>query len=162
MANHQGHIWRDIICEAPGCGVVEEYGLAVPREGAVSPLPIEECPACGAPPAQRRTLLPTSFGIVGDGPKCFKPVDMGALGTAHTRGEYKRICATIEDRFPGQRVEPDTTTRRQRNAEVDDIRHRSWATKKALGTNAKEIAEKNADARASAPKKAPAPKAEAA
>ena len=84
-------------------------------------------------------------GVKGDGYGSFVPIDMGVLGKCETREQYDRAVSTIKKRFPGHRVELQSETQAQKDARLDEVRHRSWQTKKTAGVSDKILKEKSAE-----------------
>ena len=60
---------------------------------------------------------------------------------SETKEDYDRCIATIEERFPGKRVNIQEETLAQRSERLDTIRHNSWKRKKAKSLNDKILKE---------------------
>jgi hypothetical protein len=107
--------------------------------------------------------------VRGHGYGSFTPIDMGVLGKAETKEDYDRAVATVQQRFPGHRIELESESASQKQARVDALRHASYERKRARGEDEKMIREaaqehsaKKAEKAAQGLPPAPAPVAPAA
>ena len=129
-------IMNDVICRP--CDSVEVDCLHTRGEDP------PKCHDCGG--SREVDLRGITFSIRGDGPGSFAAVDFGVLGKAETREDYDRCIKTIEERFPGKRVNIQEENHSQKQTRLDKIRHDSWSRKKARGLDAgmlKEISTHN-------------------
>ncbi len=109
--------------ECAGCDYFEHEVMYKRTDGP------DDCPKCGS--KRKMSFRGFSFAIHGQGPGSFAAVDFGVLGKAETKEDYDRCIATIEERFPGKRVNIQEETRGQKAERLDTIRHNSWKRKKA-------------------------------
>ena len=147
---------HDVRCPACGWGKADVFVR-------IEDMP--SCDDCGVP-----TKVDWSHGIApsvrGHGYGSFTAIDMGVLGKAETKEDYDRAVATIQQRFPGQRVELTSETKAQKQARLDGVRQRAFESRKKAGMDDRMRAEmkeektrKKAEALASPPpppKQAPA------
>jgi hypothetical protein len=122
------------------------------------------CDECGVP-----TKVDWGHGIApsvrGHGYGSFTAVDMGVLGKAETKEDYDRAVATIQQRFPGQRVELTSETKAQKQARLDGVRQRAYESRKKAGVDDRiraEMKEEKTRKKAEAPPAPPAAKPAAA
>ena len=97
--------------------------------------------------------------IHGQGPGSFVPIDFGVLGKAETKEDYDRCIKTIEDRFPGHRVEIESNTAQKHQQRTDERLHKQWERRKARGNDAKMVNELATERRIIRKEKAAAKKA---
>jgi hypothetical protein len=81
------------------------------------------------------------YAIHGQGPGSFVPVNFGVLGKAETREDYDRCIKTIEDRFPGHRVQIEGENPQKHQQRTDERLHKQWERRKARGNDAKMVKE---------------------
>jgi len=119
--------------ECTGCDFFEYEVFYRTSEGP------PDCPECGS--KRKMSFKGFSCAIHGQGPGSFAAVDFGVLGKAETKEDYDRCIKTIEERFPGKRVNVQGETKEQKSERLDTIRHGSWKRKKAKGLNDKILKE---------------------
>ena len=119
--------------ECTGCDFFEEEAIYKRADGP------DDCPECGS--KRKMSFRGLRYAIHGQGPGSFAAVDFGVLGKAETKEDYDRCIATIEERFPGKRVNIQEETLAQRSERLDTIRHNSWKRKKAKSLNDKILKE---------------------
>lgn len=146
---------HDIRCPSCGWGKADTFVR-------VEEMP--SCDECGVP-----TKVDWGHGIApsvrGHGYGSFTAVDMGVLGKAETKEDYDRAVATIQQRFPGQRVELTSETKAQKQARLDGVRQRAYESRKKAGVDDRiraEMKEEKVRKKAEAPPAPPAPKPAAA
>jgi len=114
------------------------------------------CDECGVP-----TRIDWSHGIApsvrGHGYGSFTAIDMGVLGKAETKEDYDRAVATIQQRFPGQRVELTSETKAQKQARLDGVRQRAFESQRKAGVDKQMIAEAQEEKRRKTQEAPPAP-----
>jgi hypothetical protein len=122
---------HDVRCPACGWGKADVF------------VRIEEMPSCddcGVP-----TKVDWSHGIApsvrGHGYGSFTAIDMGVLGKAETKEDYDRAVATIQQRFPGHRVELTSETQSQKQARLDGVRQRHFESQKKAGVDGQMVRE---------------------
>lgn len=110
---------------------------------------IEEMPSCdecGVP-----TVVDWSHGIApsvrGHGYGSFTAIDMGVLGKAETKEDYDRAVSTIQQRFPGHRIELTSETKSQKQTRLDGLRQRAHDGRKRAGVDSTIRAEMNEEGR---------------
>lgn len=147
---------HDLRC--PACEVTEKDVFF--RASAGFPA----CPDCG-----NARNVDWSHGaapaVKGEGYGSFTPIDMGVLGKAETKEDYDRAVATIQQRFPGQRVELTSETKAQKQARLDGVRQRAYESRKKAGVDDRiraEMKEEKTRKKAEAPPAPPAAKPAAA
>ena len=114
---------NNLICD--DCGYEELEAMYKRKNGP------DDCPECSIQLSV--DLKGLRFAIHGQGPGSFAAVDFGVLGKAETKEDYDRCVKTIEERFPGKRVEINHETTAQKSDRVDTIRHNKWKRDKARG-----------------------------
>tara|TARA_Y100001938_G_scaffold144542_1_gene219310 strand:+ start:15859 stop:16320 length:462 start_codon:yes stop_codon:yes gene_type:complete len=119
--------------ECTGCDFFEEEVIYRKADGP------DDCPECGS--ERKMSFRGLRYAIHGQGPGSFAAVDFGVLGKAETKEDYDRCIRTIEERFPGKRVNIQEETPAQKSERLDTMRHNSWKRKKAKGLNDKIIKE---------------------
>lgn len=119
--------------ECTGCDFFEEEAIYKRADGP------DDCPECGS--ERKMSFKGLRYAIHGQGPGSFAAVDFGVLGKAETKEDYDRCIRTIEERFPGKRVNIQEETPAQKADRLDTMRHNSWKRKKAKGLNDKIIKE---------------------
>jgi len=119
--------------ECTGCDFFEEEVIYRRADGP------DDCPECGS--ERKMSFRGLRYAIHGQGPGSFAAVDFGVLGKAETKEDYDRCIRTIEERFPGKRVNIQEETPAQKSERLDTMRHNSWKRKKAKGLNDKIIKE---------------------
>ena len=119
--------------ECTGCDFFEYEVFYRTSEGP------PDCPECGS--KRKMSFKGFSCAIHGQGPGSFAAVDFGVLGKAETKEDYDRCIKTIEERFPGKRVNIQGESEAQKSERLDAVRHGSWQRKKAKGLNDKIIKE---------------------
>jgi hypothetical protein len=146
---------HDIRCPSCGWGKADTFVR-------VEEMP--SCDECGVP-----TKVDWGHGIApsvrGHGYGSFTAVDMGVLGKAETKEDYDRAVATIQQRFPGQRVELTSETKAQKQARLDGVRQRAYESRKKAGVDDRiraEMKEEKTRKKAEAPPAPPAAKPAAA
>jgi hypothetical protein len=146
---------HDIRCPSCGWGKADTFVR-------VEEMP--SCDECGIP-----TKVDWGHGIApsvrGHGYGSFTAVDMGVLGKAETKEDYDRAVATIQQRFPGQRVELTSETKAQKQARLDGVRQRAFESRKKMGVDDRvraEMKEEKTRKKAEAATAPPAPKPAAA
>jgi RNA:NAD 2'-phosphotransferase (TPT1/KptA family) len=85
---------------------------------------------------------------------------MGVLGKAETKEDYDRAVSTIQQRFPGHRVELTSETANKKKERMDGLRQRAYETRKKAGvddTIRREIHEETQARKAEKAAAAPAP-----
>jgi len=125
--------------ECTGCDFFEEEAIYKRADGP------DDCPECGS--KRKMSFRGLRYAIHGQGPGSFAAVDFGVLGKAETKEDYDRCIATIEERFPGKRVNIQEETLAQRSERLDTIRHNSWKRKKAKSLNDKILKEVSAESK---------------
>ena len=98
-----------------------------------------ECPECGS--ERKMSFKGFRCAVHGQGPGSFAAVDFGVLGKAETKEDYDRCIKTIEERFPGKRVNIQGETEAQKADRLDTLRHNSYKRKKARGLDDKILKE---------------------
>ena len=117
----------DLVCEGPTPHYFNDVYVPM-HEG--KPL----CSICSAPTKKNwQSRAHQKIAIQGDGYGSAPKIDMGVYGKVETREEFNRIKAQIEARFPGERLEITEETPAQKQARLDQIRHRSHMKKKQKG-----------------------------
>lgn len=105
------------------------------------------CEDCGVV-----TVVDWSHGrapsVRGHGYGSFTAIDMGVLGKAETKEDYDRAVATIQERFPGRRVELMSETKAQKQERLDSFRQRSYESKKKAGVDDRIIREQKEEVKA--------------
>lgn len=105
------------------------------------------CEDCGVV-----TVVDWSHGrapsVRGHGYGSFTSIDMGALGKAETKEDYDRAVATIQQRFPGRRVELVSETKAQKQERIDALRQRSYERKKQVGVDESMLRERDTEVKA--------------
>lgn len=105
------------------------------------------CDDCGVV-----TVVDWSHGrapsVRGHGYGSFTAIDMGALGKAETKEDYDRAVATIQQRFPGRRVELVSETQAQKQERIDALRQRSYERKKQAGVDESMLRERDTEVKA--------------
>ena len=105
------------------------------------------CEDCGVV-----TVVDWSHGrapsVRGHGYGSFTSIDMGTLGKAETKEDYDRAVATIQQRFPGRRVELVSETKAQTQERVDALRQRSYERKKLAGVDDGMLRERDTEVKA--------------
>lgn len=146
---------HDIRCPSCGWGKADTFVR-------VEEMP--SCDECGVP-----TKVDWGHGIApsvrGHGYGSFTAIDMGVLGKAETKEDYDRAVATIQQRFPGQRVELTSETKAQKQARLDGVRQRAYESRKKAGVDDRiraEMKEEKTRKKAEAPPAPPAAKPAAA
>jgi hypothetical protein len=119
--------------ECTGCDFFEEEVMYRRADGP------DDCPACGS--ERKMSFKGFTFAIHGQGPGSFAAVDFGVLGKAETKEDYDRCIKTIEERFPGKRVNIEGESPAQKADRLDTMRHNSYKRKKAKGLNDKILKE---------------------
>ena len=95
------------------------------------------CPECGS--ERKMSFRGLRFAVHGQGPGSFVPIDFGVLGKAETKEDYDRCIKTIEDRFPGKRVEIESENPQKWQQRTDERLHKQWERRKARGNDAKMV-----------------------
>ena len=146
---------HDIRCPSCGWGKADTFVR-------VEEMP--SCDECGVP-----TKVDWGHGIApsvrGHGYGSFTSIDMGVLGKAETKEDYDRAVSTIQQRFPGHRVELTSETKAQKQARLDGVRQRAYESRKKAGVDDRiraEMKEEKARKKVEAPASPPAPKPAAA
>tara|TARA_R110002020_G_scaffold358644_1_gene571289 strand:+ start:842 stop:1309 length:468 start_codon:yes stop_codon:yes gene_type:complete len=111
--------------ECTGCDFFDEEVMYRRSEGP------PECPECGS--ERKMSFKGLRYAIHGQGPGSFAAVDFGVLGKAETKEDYDRCVKTIEERFPGKRVNIQGESEAQKSDRLDTMRHNSYKRKKARG-----------------------------
>ena len=119
--------------ECTGCDFFEEEAMYRRADGP------EDCPECGS--KRKMSFKGFTFAIHGQGPGSFAAVDFGVLGKAETKEDYDRCIKTIEERFPGKRVNIQEETPGQKADRLETMKHNSWKRKKSKGLNDKILKE---------------------
>jgi hypothetical protein len=119
--------------ECTGCDYFEHEAMYKRADGP------DDCPVCGS--ERKMSFRGFSFAIHGQGPGSFAAVDFGVLGKAETKEDYDRCMATIQERFPGKRVNIEGESTAQKADRLDTIRHKSWQRKKAQSLDDKILKE---------------------
>ena len=119
--------------ECTGCDFFEYEAFYKRADGP------DDCPECGS--KRKMSFKGFTFAIHGQGPGSFAAVDFGVLGKAETKEDYDRCIKTIEERFPGKRVNIQEETDAQKQTRLDTIRHNSWQRNKARSLDGKIIKE---------------------
>lgn len=119
--------------ECTGCDFFEFEAMYKRSEGPSA------CPKCGS--ERNMSFRGLRFAIHGQGPGSFVPIDFGVLGKAETKEDYDRCIKTIEDRFPGHRVEIESETPQKWQQRTDERLHKQWERRKARGNDAKMVDE---------------------
>lgn len=114
---------NNLICS--DCGYEEFEAMYKRKNGP------DDCPECKKPMSVN--LKGLRFAIHGQGHGSFASVDFGVLGKAETKEDYDRCVKTIENRFPGKRVEISHETTSQKSDRIDTIRHNKWERDRARG-----------------------------
>ena len=125
--------------ECTGCDFFEDEVMYRRADGP----PV--CPECGSD--RKMSFRGLRFAVHGQGPGSFVPIDFGVLGKAETREDYDRCIKTIEDRFPGHRVEIESNTTEKHRLRTDERLHKQWERRKARGNDAKMVKELTAERR---------------
>ena len=116
---------HDLRCSACGWKAVDVFVR-------VASLPV--CSDCGGP-----SQIDWSHGrapsVRGHGYGSFTAIDMGVLGKAETKEDYDRAVSTIQQRFPGHRVELTSETSNKKKERVDGLRQRAYETRKKAGVD---------------------------
>ena len=137
---------HDLRCSACGWKAVDVFVR-------VESLPV--CSDCGEP-----SRIDWSHGrapsVRGHGYGSFTPIDMGVLGKAETKEDYDRAVSTIQQRFPGHRVELTSETANKKKERMDGLRHRAYETRKKAGVDDTIRREMGEEARARKAEKAAA------
>tara|TARA_R110000824_G_scaffold61416_5_gene163369 strand:- start:2276 stop:2737 length:462 start_codon:yes stop_codon:yes gene_type:complete len=119
--------------ECTGCDFFEEEVMYRRADGP------DDCPECGS--KRKMSFKGFTFAIHGQGPGSFAAVDFGVLGKAETKEDYDRCIKTIEERFPGKRVNIEGESQAQKANRLETMRHNSYKRKKAQGLNDKILKE---------------------
>ena len=119
--------------DCTGCDFFEEEVFYRTSDGP------DECPECGS--KRKMSFVGLRYAIHGQGPGSFAAVDFGVLGKAETKEDYDRCIKTIEERFPGKRVNIQGETEAQKADRLDTLRHNSYKRKKARGLDDKILKE---------------------
>mgnify|MGYP003650855004 FL=1 len=119
--------------ECTGCDFFEEEVIYRRADGP------DPCPECGS--ERKMSFRGLRYAIHGQGPGSFAAVDFGVLGKAETKEDYDRCIKTIEERFPGKRVNIQGETPAQKADRLDTMRHNSYKRKKAKGLDDKMLKE---------------------
>tara|TARA_R110002124_G_scaffold73922_1_gene198204 strand:+ start:2895 stop:3356 length:462 start_codon:yes stop_codon:yes gene_type:complete len=119
--------------DCTGCDFFEEEVFYRTSDGP------PECPECGS--ERKMSFKGFRCAVHGQGPGSFAAVDFGVLGKAETKEDYDRCIKTIEERFPGKRVNIQGETEAQKADRLDTLRHNSYKRKKARGLDDKILKE---------------------
>ena len=119
--------------ECTGCDFFEYEVFYRTSEGP------PDCPECGS--KRKMSFKGFTCAIYGQGPGSFAAVDFGVLGKAETREDYDRCIKTIEERFPGKRVNIQGESAAEKSDRLETIKHNSWKRNKSKGLNDKIINE---------------------
>ena len=119
--------------ECTGCDFFEYEAFYKRADGP------DDCPECGS--KRKMSFKGFTFAIHGQGPGSFAAVDFGVLGKAETKEDYDRCIKTIEERFPGKRVNIQEETPAQKADRLETMRHNSYKRKKAKGLDDKILKE---------------------
>lgn len=119
--------------ECTGCDFFEEEAIYRRADGP------DPCPECGS--ERKMSFRGLRYAIHGQGPGSFVPIDFGVLGKAETKEDYDRCIKTIEERFPGHRVEIESNTAQKHQQRTDERLHKQWERRKARGNDAKMVEE---------------------
>ena len=122
--------------DCTGCDFFEEEVFYRTSDGP------PECPECGS--ERKMSFKGFRCAVHGQGPGSFAAVDFGVLGKAETKEDYDRCIKTIEERFPGKRVNIQGETEAQKADRLDTMRHNSYKRKKAKGLDDKILKEVSA------------------
>ena len=109
--------------ECTGCDFFEEEVIYRRADGP------DPCPECGS--ERKMSFRGLRYAIHGQGPGSF----------AATKEDYDRCIKTIEERFPGKRVNIQGETPAQKADRLDTMRHNSYKRKKAKGLDDKMLKE---------------------
>jgi len=138
---------HDIRCPSCGWGKADTFVR-------VEEMP--SCDECGVP-----TKVDWGHGIApsvrGHGYGSFTAIDMGVLGKAETKEDYDRAVSTIQQRFPGHRVELTSETAAQKQARLDGVRQRHYESQRKAGVDKQMIAEAQEEKRRKTQEAPPAP-----
>ena len=137
--------------ECTGCDFFEEEVIYRRSDGP------DDCPECGS--KRKMSFRGLRYSIHGQGPGSFVPIDFGVLGKAETKEDYDRCIKTIEDRFPGHRVEIESENPQKWQQRTDERLHKQWERRKARGNDAKMVNELATERRIIRKEKAAAKKA---
>ena len=119
--------------ECTGCDFFEYEVFYRTSEGP------PDCPECGS--ERKMSFKGFRCAVHGQGPGSFAAVDYGVLGKAETKEDYDRCIKTIEERFPGKRVNIQEETPAQKADRLETMRHNSYKRKKAKGLDDKILKE---------------------
>ena len=119
--------------DCTGCDFFEEEAMYRRADGP------DDCPECGS--KRKMSFVGFRYAIHGQGPGSFAAVDFGVLGKAETKEDYDRCIKTIEERFPGKRVNIQGETAAAKADRLETRKHDSWKRNRAKGLNDKIIKE---------------------
>tara|TARA_R100000152_G_C6768669_1_gene194238 strand:+ start:104 stop:565 length:462 start_codon:yes stop_codon:yes gene_type:complete len=111
--------------ECTGCDFFEYEVFYRTSEGP------PDCPECGS--ERKMSFKGFTCAIHGQGPGSFAAVDFGVLGKAETKEDYDRCIKTIEERFPGKRVNIQGENAAEKADRLETMKHNSWKRKKSKG-----------------------------